>query len=193
MKLVRWVMALAISMCSVAVAAQEINFGIIATDSASAQRERWEPFFRDMEKKTGLKVQSEIDTALGRATPLAGIALAVVLGTLLTLGRVRERVPPGAFLPLTDDLHDHGVVGLEDVLLPRTTDHGRPHDPTLEGCPDPQRAFVGRDEVGSRVLVNRDLHEQRDPFDALLRQLNHLEERHGALPGEMGTGNTTAR
>ena len=58
MKLVRWVMALAISMCSVAVAAQEINFGIIATDSASAQRERWEPFFRDMEKKTGLKVRS---------------------------------------------------------------------------------------------------------------------------------------
>ena len=36
----------------------EINFGIIATDSASAQRERWEPFFRDMEKKTGLKVNA---------------------------------------------------------------------------------------------------------------------------------------
>jgi phosphonate transport system substrate-binding protein len=30
--------------------AQDISFGIIATDSASAQRERWEPFFRDMEK-----------------------------------------------------------------------------------------------------------------------------------------------
>jgi phosphonate transport system substrate-binding protein len=38
--------------------AQQIAFGIIATDSASAQRERWEPFFRDMEKKTGLKVTS---------------------------------------------------------------------------------------------------------------------------------------
>lgn len=38
--------------------AQEINFGIIATDSASAQRERWEPFFKDMEKKTGLKITS---------------------------------------------------------------------------------------------------------------------------------------
>lgn len=38
--------------------AQEINFGVIATDSASTQRERWEPFFRDMEKKTGLKVKS---------------------------------------------------------------------------------------------------------------------------------------
>ena len=39
-------------------AQQQINFGIIATDSASVQRERWEPFFRDMEKKTGLKVNS---------------------------------------------------------------------------------------------------------------------------------------
>ncbi|WP_077033501.1 phosphonate ABC transporter substrate-binding protein [Pelomonas sp. KK5] len=38
--------------------AQEISFGIIATDSASTQRERWEPFFRDMEKKTGLSVKS---------------------------------------------------------------------------------------------------------------------------------------
>lgn len=38
--------------------AQEINFGIIATDSASTQRERWEPFFRDMEKKTGLTIKS---------------------------------------------------------------------------------------------------------------------------------------
>ncbi len=38
--------------------AQEIAFGIIATDAATAQRERWEPFFRDMEKKTGLKVKS---------------------------------------------------------------------------------------------------------------------------------------
>jgi phosphonate transport system substrate-binding protein len=38
--------------------AQEISFGVIATDSASTQRERWEPFFRDMEKKTGLAVKS---------------------------------------------------------------------------------------------------------------------------------------
>src|SRR5215470_1756257 len=41
-----------------AASAQEINFGIIATDAASVQRDRWEPFFRDMEKKTGLKVKS---------------------------------------------------------------------------------------------------------------------------------------
>ncbi|WP_353438030.1 phosphonate ABC transporter substrate-binding protein [Polynucleobacter sp. UK-FUSCHL-C3] len=38
--------------------AKEISFGIIATDSASAQRDRWEPFFKDMEKATGLTVKS---------------------------------------------------------------------------------------------------------------------------------------
>jgi len=50
--------AVAWALVATAAAAQEISFGIIATDSASAQRERWEPFFRDMEKKTGLKVTS---------------------------------------------------------------------------------------------------------------------------------------
>ena len=58
MKLTKWLLSLAASLTTVIAAAQEINFGIIATDSASAQRERWEPFFRDMEKKTGLKVRS---------------------------------------------------------------------------------------------------------------------------------------
>jgi phosphonate transport system substrate-binding protein len=49
----------ALSIAPLAVAqAQEISFGVIATDSASTQRERWEPFFRDMEKKTGLTVKS---------------------------------------------------------------------------------------------------------------------------------------
>jgi phosphonate transport system substrate-binding protein len=48
----------ALALSSFAASAQDISFGIIATDSASAQRERWEPFFRDMEKKTGLKIQS---------------------------------------------------------------------------------------------------------------------------------------
>jgi len=38
--------------------AQEVNFGVIATDAAAAQRERWEPLFRDMEKKTGLTIRS---------------------------------------------------------------------------------------------------------------------------------------
>ncbi len=54
----RWWIATALAAASLAAAAQEINFGVIATDSASAQRERWEPFFRDMEKKTGIKVKS---------------------------------------------------------------------------------------------------------------------------------------
>ena len=58
MKLTQWIAALAATLATTLVAAQEIHFGIIATDSASAQRERWEPFFRDMEKKTGLKVRS---------------------------------------------------------------------------------------------------------------------------------------
>jgi len=50
--------AAAIGLACTLVQAQEINFGIIATDAASTQRERWEPFFRDMEKKTGLTIKS---------------------------------------------------------------------------------------------------------------------------------------
>jgi len=52
---------LAVAVLSTAAAfaqAQDINFGIIATDSASTQRERWEPFFKDMEQKTGLTIKS---------------------------------------------------------------------------------------------------------------------------------------
>jgi phosphonate transport system substrate-binding protein len=48
----------ALGIAAVAAHAQEVNFGVIATDSASTQRERWEPFFRDMEKKTGLTIKS---------------------------------------------------------------------------------------------------------------------------------------
>lgn len=59
MKTLRSLFALALAGLSCAAAvAQEINFGVIATDAANVQRERWEPFFRDMEKKTGLKVKS---------------------------------------------------------------------------------------------------------------------------------------
>ncbi|UXH76054.1 phosphonate ABC transporter substrate-binding protein [Roseateles amylovorans] len=47
-----------LAVIGLAAQAQEINFGIIATDAAAAQRDRWEPFFRDMEKKTGLTVKS---------------------------------------------------------------------------------------------------------------------------------------
>jgi phosphonate transport system substrate-binding protein len=49
---------LALGLTAVLAQAEELNFGIIATDSASTQRERWEPFFRDMEKKTGLTIKS---------------------------------------------------------------------------------------------------------------------------------------
>lgn len=50
--------ASALALLSIAASAQEINFGIIATDSASIERERWEPLFRDMEKQTGLTIKS---------------------------------------------------------------------------------------------------------------------------------------
>ena len=58
MNLSRLLAAAVLGVAANLVAAQEINFGIIATDAAAAQRERWEPFFRDMEKKTGFKVKS---------------------------------------------------------------------------------------------------------------------------------------
>jgi len=54
----RCVFALTLLSASLLAAAQEINFGVISTDSASVQRERWEPLFRDMEKKTGLTVKA---------------------------------------------------------------------------------------------------------------------------------------
>ena len=47
-----------LALTSLAASAQEISFGIISTDSASVQRERWEPLFRDMEARTGLTVKS---------------------------------------------------------------------------------------------------------------------------------------
>ena len=58
MKLARILATGLISLGAISAFAQNISFGIIATDSASAQRERWEPFFRDMEKKTGLKISN---------------------------------------------------------------------------------------------------------------------------------------
>ena len=58
MKLTNLMAAAALAVLSAGACAQEINFGVIATDSASTQRERWEPFFRDMEKKTGLTIKS---------------------------------------------------------------------------------------------------------------------------------------
>lgn len=58
MKSFRYVIALSVLSVSMFASGQEINFGVIATDSASVERERWEPLFRDMEKKTGLTVKA---------------------------------------------------------------------------------------------------------------------------------------
>jgi phosphonate transport system substrate-binding protein len=58
MKILKYLLAAAALALAAPVPAQEINFGIIATDSASVQREKWQPFFDDMEKKTGLKVKA---------------------------------------------------------------------------------------------------------------------------------------
>ncbi|AKM31021.1 phosphonate ABC transporter substrate-binding protein [Pandoraea faecigallinarum] len=57
MKLWKSLLAGAAMIASVAAAhAQEINFGIISTDSSAALRQRWQPLIDDMEKQTGLKV-----------------------------------------------------------------------------------------------------------------------------------------
>ena len=48
----RLLAAATLSLAAATAQAQEINFGVIATDSASTQRERWEPFFADMAKKS---------------------------------------------------------------------------------------------------------------------------------------------
>ncbi len=58
MRAVTWLAGLALALFGMVAQANEVSFGVIATDAAAAQRERWEPFFRDMEKKTGLKVKS---------------------------------------------------------------------------------------------------------------------------------------
>lgn len=58
MKLKQFFLSACVALSTITAVAQEVSFGIIATDSASAQREKWEPFFKDMEKKTGLTVKS---------------------------------------------------------------------------------------------------------------------------------------
>ena len=58
MKSARLLSVSLLALASVAATAQEINFGIIATDAASVERDRWEPLFRDMEKKTGLTIKA---------------------------------------------------------------------------------------------------------------------------------------
>ena len=38
--------------------AEELNFGIISTDSSTSLRERWQPFLDDMQKSTGVKINA---------------------------------------------------------------------------------------------------------------------------------------
>ena len=58
MKIPRSLLAAAAALAAAVSFAQEINFGIIATDSAAVQRERWQPLFDDMQRKTGLAVHA---------------------------------------------------------------------------------------------------------------------------------------
>ena len=58
MKTLHFVSAAVLALASLAASAQEINFGVIATDSATVERDRWEPLFRALEKKTGLTVHA---------------------------------------------------------------------------------------------------------------------------------------
>ncbi|MGD9806404.1 MAG: phosphonate ABC transporter substrate-binding protein [Hyphomicrobiaceae bacterium] len=50
--------AAALAAASTGVSAQEINFGIISTESTANLRPVWDPFLADMEKKVGLKVKA---------------------------------------------------------------------------------------------------------------------------------------
>ena len=50
--------ALGAALFSAAVAAQEVNFGIISTDKSAAIKSLWDPFIEDMQKQTGLKVNA---------------------------------------------------------------------------------------------------------------------------------------
>ena len=57
MKIRNLFLSACLALSSTVALAQEISFGIIATDTATAQREKWEPFFKDMEKKNRLESQ----------------------------------------------------------------------------------------------------------------------------------------
>ena len=55
---IRALIAGAAVLFSGAIAAQEINFGIISTDRSAAIKSLWDPFIEDMSKQTGLKVNA---------------------------------------------------------------------------------------------------------------------------------------
>ena len=54
----RCLAAFAALLVTVPALAQDINFGIIATDKAAALKDMWEPFIADMRKETGLKINA---------------------------------------------------------------------------------------------------------------------------------------
>jgi phosphonate transport system substrate-binding protein len=59
MKLLKPFIAAALAaMLSAGAYAEDINFGIISTDSTSVLKQRWEPLIADMEKSTGLTVHA---------------------------------------------------------------------------------------------------------------------------------------
>ena len=58
MKRIKALLAGALLLASSAVAAQEINFGVISTDRSAAIKALWDPFIEDMAKQTGLKVNA---------------------------------------------------------------------------------------------------------------------------------------
>ncbi len=52
-------LALIASLAGVTAAhAEELNFGIISTDSSTSLKERWQPFLDDMQKATGVKINA---------------------------------------------------------------------------------------------------------------------------------------
>ena len=53
---IKGLLAAAALLFSGALAAQEINFGIISTDKSAAIKSLWDPFLEDMARQTGLKV-----------------------------------------------------------------------------------------------------------------------------------------
>ncbi|GAB3628610.1 alkylphosphonate ABC transporter substrate-binding protein [Pandoraea terrae] len=56
MKLWKSLLAGAAMLTALAAHAEEINFGIISTDSSAALRQRWQPLIDDMQKATGIKI-----------------------------------------------------------------------------------------------------------------------------------------
>src|SRR5262245_45224735 len=50
--------SVALTLAVVPAQAEEINFGIISTESSSNLKKIWDPFLADMEKGTGLKINA---------------------------------------------------------------------------------------------------------------------------------------